>query len=289
MMSGRRRSIAMVALMAVGSFEAAEAQLLERTPELFPAHPSNRDARYVILRDSCGEIRFEEPATLSQDDRGDWTLQLTQASEEGLCFPVPPDFSTTIHAFQLPTVVRYRLTVAVRPFERPAETFRLTFDESPIPPSITGSWHDPAMPGQGMVLTYAEGGRVDVQWATYEPEGAPLWLVGTGRYTHRERNPHRRTASLYALSQGAFPGTGRATPTSREWGSLSLEYLGCGRLQVGWLAENEERYPAATKQFQQFAGDADNLCDLSRFAHSQHRRVRIYDVQLKHPPTAQPK
>jgi hypothetical protein len=272
------RSLACLLLMG-HSF--VHAQSFERVPELFPANSSDRDARYVILRDSCGEVQFDEPSTLRQDNNGNWVLELVQRPEEHFCFPIPPEFSTTIHAFPLPATLRGRLLVNVSPAGgRPVEIFTLGVYETPLPPSVAGTWHDPTNPGQGIKLTYAEDQRIDVHWATYEPEGTPLWLVGTGRRDFRDRNLYRRNVHLFAFRGGTFPGTGAATPVAEEWGSLSLEYEGCGRLQVRWLPRNESRYPPATRRFDQFAGQATEPCDLNRFAHSQGRSVRIYSVRV---------
>lgn len=274
-----------LSLLFLGLSSLVPAQSSERVPELFPAHSSDRDARYVILLDSCGEIRFDEPSTLRRDDDGYWVLELVQSPGELACFATPPEFSTTIHAFRLPATLRGPFFVKVAPAEGwPGGIFTLGVYETPIPPSVAGTWHDPANPGQGIKLTYAEDQRIDVHWATYEPGGSPLWLVGTGRRDSRGRDLYRRNVSLFALRGGTFPGTGAATPVSEEWGSLSLEYEGCGRLQVSWLPKDAVRYPAATKQFHQFAGQATDPCDLHRFAHSQGRSVRIYSVQVQHSP-----
>jgi hypothetical protein len=256
---------------------AAQQQLM--VPELFPRHPSPRDARYVIFADLCDDIDLAAPVTLRRLD-GTWHLDLRASRDEVFCFAPPPPFASTLHAIALPDDVLLA-DIDVRLILYAGEQIRETLLLSrpvAVPPSITGTWHDAASPGQGINLTFAPGPVLVAHWATFDPAGAPLWLVGASGAD--DANSFRRSVPLSRLRNGRFPGHGAGVPDAAPWGTTELEYLGCGRLRLRWDAIDDAAFPAGARELVQYSGEATNPCDLPAFARANGRTLKFHAVEV---------
>lgn len=44
----------------------------------------------------------------------------------------------------------------------------------------SGSWYDPAQAGQGFTMQWLDSGKALANWFTFDSEGNPYWMVGTG-------------------------------------------------------------------------------------------------------------
>lgn len=87
----------------------------------------------------------------------------------------------------------------------------------------SGGWYDPAYNGQGYVLTWLANGSAALGWFTYDPEGNPYWMVGTGEV----EEDRLVFPALYSARGGRFgeafdPAQVEHTP----WGRVELA-LGC--------------------------------------------------------------
>jgi hypothetical protein len=255
-----------------------QAQQRLMVPELFPLHPSPRDARYVVFADLCDDIDLVSPVTLRRDGDDLWYLDLRASRDEVFCFAPPPPFASTLHAIELPDAV-LQADIDVRLILYAGEQIRetlLTSRPAAIPPSITGTWHDAASPGQGINLTLAPGQVLVAHWATFDADGAPLWLVGAGDAD--AAGGYRRHVPLARLQQGQFPGRGTRPPEVLPWGSALIEYLGCQRLRLSWDAIDDDRFPPGSRELVQYSGEATNPCDLAAFARASGRRLKLHPV-----------
>lgn len=257
-----------------------QAQQRLMVPELFPLHPSPRDARYVIFADLCDDIDLVSPVTLRRVDTSTWYLDLRASRDEVFCFAPPPPFASTLHAIELPQAV-LQADIDVRLILYAGEQIRETLLSSrpvEVPPSITGTWHDAASPGQGINLTLAPGQVLVAHWATFDADGAPLWLVGAGAAD--AGGGYRRRIPLARLQQGQFPGRSARRPEVLSWGTAQVEYLGCQRLRLSWDAIDDERFPAGSRELVQYSGETTNPCDLTAFAQANGRRLKFHPVQI---------
>ncbi len=87
----------------------------------------------------------------------------------------------------------------------------------------SGGWYDPAYGGQGYVLTWLANGSAALGWFTYDPEGNPYWMVGTGAL----ENGRLVFPAMYSARGGRFgeafdPAQVEHTP----WGRVELD-LAC--------------------------------------------------------------
>ena len=89
----------------------------------------------------------------------------------------------------------------------------------------TGSWYDPASDGQGFSLQWLSNDIAGLMWFTFDPQGNPYWLTGTGEAV----GDKIVFANLYAARGGRFDAAfdPNAVVLS-HWGSLELT-LQCDR------------------------------------------------------------
>jgi hypothetical protein len=259
---------------------------------LFPAMPSTRDTRYLGYYTICGG-GFESPALLRRTAAG-WVLSLRPL--ETVCFATPPDGSARLHLVRLPD-------------DLDADWITLEFPDNSgyglppirvrtlqrIPPSAAGTWYDPARSGQGIYLSnshlpagpprsfgapfHYDG--LTLMWATFGPDGKPLWLVGT-----RIPGGYVESFEIYEATGGVFPSrTGTATPL-RSWGRVTLEYLTCGRMTMRWEAADAAAFPPGSMALEQLTTDASHPCDPARYARSIDVEPVIVTAQYATSPTS---
>ncbi|MEJ1248744.1 hypothetical protein [Denitratimonas tolerans] len=142
----------------------------------------------------------------------------------------------------------------------------------------SGGWYDPAYSGQGYVLTWLANGSAALGWFTYDPEGNPYWMVGTGEV----EDDRLVFPELYSARGGRFaeafdPAQVEHTP----WGRVELS-LGCD----SGAAEYEATAPG-------FGTGRFDLNVLARLAKPACPWVKptltdLYDITLTHLPTPVP-
>jgi hypothetical protein len=293
-----RKLLALVLLLTGGAASPAQAQLGFPAYDVsqlrpFPALPSTRDTRYIGYHSSCGN-GFDSPALLRQTAEHGWVLSVRPLYS--VCFATPPEGSARLHLIRLPDDLR---TGRIRlEYPGPPEPF---LQEIPlptvdrIPPSAAGTWYDPARSGQGIYLSNsplpAGGPRhfgaafhydgFTLMWATFGPDGKPLWLVGThvpGGYV--------APFEMYEATGGVFPSrTGVATP-SRAWGRVTLEYESCGRMTMRWEALDAAAFPPGSMTLEQLTTDASHPCDPVRYARGVDALPVIVPAQYAVPATS---
>jgi hypothetical protein len=95
---------------------------------------------------------------------------------------------------------------------------------------FSGTWRNPAMPGQGLTIEVIDRGRAVVTWFTFDPAGAPLWLYGLATIDgHVLRVPASR------VTGGRFPPAfDPAQIQVSPWGELEIDIVGCNDATLSW-------------------------------------------------------
>ena len=108
-----------------------------------------------------------------------------------------------------------------------------------ITSSFTGAWYDPVTEGQGFSIEVVDtnsGKTLVMYWYTFDPDGKPLWLLGTSVI--------KDTASveldLYEMKGGVF-GAGFDTNNivTELWGTITLDFDSCDAGVASYAAEKE--------------------------------------------------
>lgn len=116
----------------------------------------------------------------------------------------------------------------------------------------SGAWYDPAHDGEGWLLQWMAEDEAIVTWFTYTPQGAPFWLVGTGK---REGDTIV-FPQLHSTRGARFGDAFDPDDVERiEWGQLELT-LDC---DAGTM-----RYESTISDFG--SGGLDNMLHLTRLA-----------------------
>lgn len=102
------------------------------------------------------------------------------------------------------------------------------------PPSIradfSGSWFNADQSGHGLMVEVLDRQRAVLAWYSYDADGRPLWLFGTGTVQGLEI-----TAELTAFSGGRPPGGWeQAELLAEPWGTARLVYAGCNASTLHW-------------------------------------------------------
>jgi hypothetical protein len=297
-------SISGAAYAQVGDTRAYE-------PRVMPADASKRDSRYIGFYDGCGESAgLQQPVVLAPVEGTPTlrTLALRTNSTigESLCFATTPfPFTQRLFLIELPPdsdplILAVDVRISDRDgtlrFERRLYIPRQMDDVTP--PSIAGTWNNPAHAGQGVHISFsplpvgeADGVRyfgdgLVVAWTTYAADGNPVWLTGSALLdrTGSERTGYVTRVPLYRTRNGSFPGRTGPAATAEAWGSVDLEYLGCGALRMSWSANDDTAFPDGSMELSHLVHTSTAPCDLERFAYERAQRLDLIVPQLGTPP-----
>ena len=113
-------------------------------------------------------------------------------------------------------------------------------DFSPVPPhdfGRSGTYYDPAHPGQGLVLNqFAPGGTVAslLLWYTFDPDGKPAWMYGVDT----NAADGLAFAMTRAVRGGSFEsGAAPAPPNHEPFGNVTLETDACHVTAIAWQSD----------------------------------------------------
>lgn len=118
-----------------------------------------------------------------------------------------------------------------------ATAYPESFQAIPIAGRFTGSWYDPAHPGEGIFLEVgenAEGRFVFFAWFTYDQTGRPYWLVGQASVPAGARTV---TIPTQYYVNGGFAGNFTAA-TGSPWGTVTMTFPSCNALTLGFQSGN---------------------------------------------------
>lgn len=104
--------------------------------------------------------------------------------------------------------------------------------------SKSGTWYVPDRSGEGWLIEEFPDGRSGVYWFTFDEAGRQRWIAGVGV---REQN--RLSLSEPFMTRGArFGEAFRSADVQFEtFGTMALEYSGCGAMTLDYAAANAER------------------------------------------------
>jgi hypothetical protein len=97
----------------------------------------------------------------------------------------------------------------------------------------SGTWHDPARPGEGFVLEILDSGKALAVWFTYPPPGSAAkqaWVFAQEGVI--ERNRIRFTNVITTRGPTFGPNFDPAAVQSIPWGELQFEFPNCNQLSV---------------------------------------------------------
>lgn len=119
----------------------------------------------------------------------------------------------------------------------------------------SGSWFEQATNGQGLSLTWLADGSVGVVWFTFDPQGRPYWLTGTG-HLEADRLVFPR---LQSARGGRFVDPfSPAGVERRTWGRLELR-LDCTTGDAAYTP-TEPGFAAGTMQLRRLTALAAPAC-----------------------------
>ena len=108
-----------------------------------------------------------------------------------------------------------------------------------LPPTLSGSWFDPAHAGHGLSIELLDGDRALAYWFTYDPEGRPLHLLLDAAVRERTlRGP------AYVSRGLPFPGFDRAGYSLEAWGTIEITFSSCTAARLRFDASGPAGGPA---------------------------------------------
>ena len=103
-----------------------------------------------------------------------------------------------------------------------------------LPPSISGSWYDPAHAGHGLSIEVLDDTRAIAYWFVYDPDGRPLHLYVDGRIV--DRRIEGPAYSGRGMRFGAFDPRDHRL---QRWGQVSIEFDSCDAARLAYDANGE--------------------------------------------------
>ena len=104
------------------------------------------------------------------------------------------------------------------------------------PGAFSGSWYDPAEPGQGLVLNTRDDGASTFTYFSYSPiTGAPVWLYGQGQVDAEGRMRFEVVARPHGTDFDAFD------PTAIDrsaWGTVEIDFESCDQAVMRYRSDD---------------------------------------------------
>ena len=113
----------------------------------------------------------------------------------------------------------------------------LVGDEPALGAGFSGAWYSPQRDGEGWVLEMLADGTAAMYWFTYDLDGQPLWLLGTGGEI--SGNQLHFDALIRAAGPRFGAGFDPGDFQAEVFGELKFEFDGCDSGQVSWQADDE--------------------------------------------------
>lgn len=114
-----------------------------------------------------------------------------------------------------------------------ATSFHAAGDEI-IDADVSGNWFNPQQPGHGLQIEVLDRSRAVVAWYTFDPQGGPLWLFGSGTIAGDTLH-----AELERFSGTAFPPDFDPEMIDGEvWGEIEFRRTGCDSAELEWSPQS---------------------------------------------------
>ena len=110
----------------------------------------------------------------------------------------------------------------------------------PLTGYLSGNWFDPSHSGEGVQteIGEAEGPNnryIVFAWYTYDTQGTPSWLFGSGSFARGERSVD---VELGYFSGGRFAGAPGGAAVALDWGRVSVFFSDCNTLKFSYAANS---------------------------------------------------
>jgi hypothetical protein len=103
-----------------------------------------------------------------------------------------------------------------------------------FPADVSGLWYDPTQTGRGVSVTRVEPETLSLLWFTHDGQGQPDWVASSAV----ESGSLPQATGPGFNTRGTPLAPGAATLPMQPWGTLTFNYLGCGRAQLAWQADD---------------------------------------------------
>lgn len=241
------------------------------THTFFPTHAGYGDQLYLLHPSDCEDLQVPaSEATLTRVVEADGMIVWILEYEVRPAACDTPPYHDTVYAFALPPGVGSSLAEQVHLRLIDADTGDVaTWTPLPLlprvgmPPSIAGTWFNPDLPQQGLMLGYDQRFEIAASWNTYAANGTPQWLTGIA-----PTNRHQSYLSipLHTVLAGDFTGTEADPGAIRPWGALTLDYVGCGQMVAHWTPHAWTGLSPGSAALTQLTGSFSESCDLGAWA-----------------------
>lgn len=279
-MSGIRPAhTAVFCALALASAGASAMQ--PNTFEWFPRTPGTLDQAYLLRTTDCLDTRYPiGDATLTPVADQHGTFRLSYETSGVACGVPPP--GVFFIAIPIPAAIDgvpvLRLELVTTDFG--GEVSEAIIDAPArlgIPPSVAGTWFNPAHADQGLLINVTQNAEAAVSWNTYDAAGNQTWLSGIASIDATDTH---LAIALTDTRTGRFAGTPASPDTARAWGAMDIEYLGCGELQATWTPESGTGLQAGTGPLMQLTGAYGQACDLEKWIASEGGVVTYIEVNI---------
>lgn len=154
-------------------------------------------------------------------------------------------------------------------------------DRVAIPPSVAGTWFSPAHIEQGILINMTAKRELLVGWTTYGADGKQRWFSGIAPTVPDESTV---TLTLTDTGDGAFAGQLPDDVAPEEWGTLTIEYVACGEIEVSWNPNAATGLQPGAATMQQLTQPHDAACDIEAYAAALGQPLTIHTLDIEAAP-----
>lgn len=276
-----KRRLALLAVYLATPFAHAAPQGFE----WFPRTPGLDDPIYLIFRPTCDvQGVFGTPhIRLLDAENGTWELNYTTTTE--VCL------GHRVSAVRVPETIDgvpvNWLEFAESRLAGDGTITRAAFSwgetlpaRGPIPPAISGTWLSPGHREQGLLVNMSETGEIIVGWTTYGADGRQRWFSGIAAPASLAPSV---TVTLWDTGDGAFAETKPNDAPATEWGTLTLDYEGCGKLRASWQPNADTGLQPGEASMQQLTPPRGAMCDITAYAAAHALQLDLRELIVDPP------
>lgn len=251
--------------------------------EWFPRQPGPGDTTYLIYTDACGNSAPDGTPTLRVNAQSGLAELAFATVDDAICIGTPPPGSATVYAFEIPSSVNgtaiTRVSVDIDQGSANAQRMTLARPQTlGIPPSIVGTWNAAGHVRQGFLITMTQRGELAVSWNTYDADGNKAWFSGIA-----QTQPGSSNATVHLLdTNGGFFGPHQQLITApKDWGTVVLEYQGCGSLHMTWEPSAYTTLAAGDDDFSQLTAPHGDACNLGAWVEAQGKTLDVVELDVQ--------
>lgn len=263
--------------------------------EWFPRAPGPDDPLYLIAIDPCNSTQIYAVALDSIESNldGDAIAVRYETFLAG-CIGAPPAVdavaipdtvgATTIlglHAIHAREVALFENGQQVGTELDEIEWSEQLPQRASIPPAIAGTWFAPTHAEQGILINMTAKRELLVGWTTYGADGKQRWFSGIAPTVSDESTV---IVALTDTGDGAFAGQLPNDAPQKDWGTLTIEYVACGEIEVSWNPKTNTGLQPGTATMQQLTQPHDAACDIEAYAAALGQPLTIHELEIETAP-----